>query len=441
MELTETNLEALDLNQQGMALAQAGNFQVAMEKYRKAIEIDPMTVDSYKNIGDLFLQTEEYKEAKNFYKKALLIQKRGDLYFQYGNACFMNDEPHEGLEYYNLAISSGFDSDEMFFFMGMAYEHMNDDRMALRYFQKALHKNPSRPDYKVKKITTMIKLNMLDDAGKAVDDLILNDPELYDGYHMKTAILLEQKDYKTAVEFSKMACEKFPEDADLLYDYANASALSGKVEETLKIIDTAKRLKYFEEARAKFVLLEAQVYAEQGNVDQAIEKCKQCLAMEQEGEFFAETRFMLINLALTLPDYQTALEHAQHIIDANIQDSFYYAALYFRPHCLSKMGRKEEADKHYKDAVSMYRLITISNPEAFDAYLYRAICLRDMEKYDEAIELLDFIENLNTEIAEIYTIKADIYKLTGKESLMKESLEKAYAIKPQLKGALKERGE
>ena len=38
----------------------------------------------------------------------------------------------------------------MFFFMGMAYEHMNDDAMALRYIQKAIAKNPSRLDYKVK---------------------------------------------------------------------------------------------------------------------------------------------------------------------------------------------------------------------------------------------------------------------------------------------------
>jgi tetratricopeptide (TPR) repeat protein len=83
---------------------------------------------------------------------------------KYGNACFLNDEPHEGLEYYNLALSAGFDSDEMFFFMGMAYEHMNDDQMALRYVQKAISKNPSRPDYKVKKISILLRLDMIDEA-------------------------------------------------------------------------------------------------------------------------------------------------------------------------------------------------------------------------------------------------------------------------------------
>lgn len=189
----ENTLQAKDLDQQGVALFRAGNVEAALEKYQQAMDIEPMLADSYRNMGDLYLATEKYQDAKNYYKKALLIEKNGEIYFQYGNACFLNDEPHEGLEYYNLALSAGFDSDEMFFFMGMAYEHMNDDAMALRYIQKAIAKNPSRPDYKVKKISVLLRMNMMEEAKEAVEELLRNDPELYDGYHMKTAILLEEK--------------------------------------------------------------------------------------------------------------------------------------------------------------------------------------------------------------------------------------------------------
>lgn len=440
METTEMNLEALDLNQQGVLLAKLGNIQMAVDKYQRAIDIDPMLIDSYKNLGDLYLRTEDYQQAKNYYKKALLIEKRGDLYFQYGNACFMNDESHEGLEYYNLALASGFDSDEMLFFMGMAYEHMNDDRMALRYFQKALIKNPSRPDYKVKKISTLLKLNMLEEAKKAVDELLLNDPELYDGYHMKIAILADEKKYEEAEKFAEMASGKFPEDGDLLYDYANVLALNNKFEKAFKVIENAKKMKYFENLKAKFTLLEAEIYAEQENIEYSIEKCKECIDMERNGEVFSATRFMLMNLSIYINDYPCALEQTEKIIEANNQDSYYCAALYFRPFCYFKMERGE-ADKYYNEAISMYRLLTIKNPDFFEAYLYRAMCLKDIKKYDEAVEILEFIENLNNEIAEIYTIKADVYKLMGNEALMKEALEKAYELKPELKEAFKEAGE
>ncbi len=441
MDLNETSLNAKDLNQQGIMLLKAGNVDAALEKYNKAIDIEPMLSDSYKNLGDLYLRTGNYQDSKNYYKKALLIEKEGSVYYQYGNACFMNDEPHEGLEYYNLALTAGYDNDEMLFFMGMAYEHMNDDNMALRYIQKAISKNPSRPDYKVKKVSVLLRLNMIEEAKTAVDELLLNDPELFDGYHMKTAILIEQKNYPEAILFSKNAAERFPEDADLMYDYANATALSGAFDEALKIVERAKKLKYFEDSKAEFALLEAEINAELGHMDLAIEKCDECISLETKDDFFADARFMRINLALTIPDFENALNHAVKLIERDEHNSYYFAALYFRPYCLNKLKRKEEADKYFKEAISLYRMATLQNPEAFDAYLYRAMCLRDTAQYNEALELLEFMEDLSSEIAEVYTIRADIYKLTGKESLMKEELEKAFQLKPELKVIFSEGGE
>ena len=443
MEINEITLQAKDLNQQGVILTKAGSVDAAIEKFNKALELDPMLVDTYKNFGDLYLHIGRYTEAKNYYKKALLIEKNGEIYFQFGNACFLNDEPHEGLENYNLALSAGYDSDEMFFFMGLAYEHLNDDKMALRYVQKALIKNPSRPDYKVKKINILLRLSMMEEAMDAVDDLILNDPELYDGYHMKTNLLLEEKQFEAAIACAKVATDKFPEDADLMFDLANATALAGKYEEAKKIVNNAKAMKYYEDTKAKFALLGAQISAEMGDIDSAMQGCDECIALEKEDDFFAEARFMKINLSLTKPDFESALEQAQTVINRGEHNSYYYAALYYRPFCQKKMGNEEDADKNYKEAVSLYRLSTLEDPGAVDAYLYRTMCLKDMEKYDDALELLEFIENLSDQIAEVHTLRADIYNLTDRAGLAKEELEKAYAIKPELRDILelKEGGE
>ncbi len=441
MEMNETSMKALDLNQQGVTLLKAGNVKEATEKYNQAINVDPMVMDSYKNLGDLYLLTGEYQEAKNYYKKALLIEKSGVVYFQYGNACFMNDEPHEGLEYYNLALSAGYDSDEMFFFMGMAYEHMNDDQMALRYTQKAILKNPSRPDYKVRKVNLLLKMNMIEDAEETVEELLLNDPELYDGYHMKTAILLDKKDYEQAVAFAKSASERFPDDPDLFLDYARATALTGNYDEAIQLIENAKEMKYFESARPGFMLLEAELSAENGNIKAAIEKCKECLSLDvDDNDFNEQVRFMLINLALTVPDFELALDQTGALLEPNSKSSYYFAALYYRPFCLRQLQREEEAEHYYGEAISLYRLATLSNPDAFDAYLYRAMCLRDTEQYEDALELLDFMETLNDEIAEVHTVRADVYKLLGKDILAEEELEKAFDLKPELRLTLSESG-
>lgn len=441
----EMGMQVRDLNQQGKVLLKAGHVQAAREKFEKAISKDPMAADNYKNMGSLHMLTEEYQEAKNCYKKALLIEKSGETYFRCGNACFMNDEPQEGLDYYNRALSAGYDSDEMLFLMGLAYEHLNDDRMALRYVQKALGKNPSSPDYKVKKIGILLRTGMTDDAAKEIEDLILNDPELYDGYHMKTSLLIQEKKFEEAAEFSKKAAEKFPEDADLLYDYVLSVTMCGRYEEATDLVRQAERLKYFDEnARQRFSLLEAEILAETGDIDRAIEKCLECIDLERKMQtpFNGQLRFMLINLYLTKPDFGEALLWSEELADqgdAGNRDSFYFAALYFRPYCLKNLDREEEAEKRYREAVSLYRLASLENPEVPETYLYRAMCLKDLKQYDEALEMLDFLEQLSDGgIAEIYTIRADICKLTGKDVLAEQELEKAYKLKPQLRDLMYE---
>ncbi|MBQ8210274.1 MAG: tetratricopeptide repeat protein [Clostridia bacterium] len=433
MEMNEIRLEAQDLNQQGAILLKSGNLEAAKTKFDKAIEIDPMLMDSYKNYGDLYMALQEYQNAKNSYKKAMLIEKNGLLHFLYGNACFMNDELHEGFESYNLAINEGYDSDEMMFFMGMAYEHMNDDNMALRYFQKACIKNPSRPDYLIKKIKTLIRLGMLDNANESTEELLAKAPEMFDGYHIKTMLLLHKKDYESAIVFAKAASEKFPEDADLLYDYAKSLSLAKKLDDAIKVIEHAKALKYFVDAERSFTLLEGQIFAECNNFEKAVTCCEKCIELEDEVTFDGEARFMLMNLYLAEPNYEKALEQSMEIVKRNVEDLYYYAALYYKPFCTKQLGDTDAARALFKEANSIYRLATLKNPAAIDVYLYRALCMKELEEYDKALDLLDFIDGLSTEIAEVHVIRSDIYSIQGRKSLADEELQKAYRIKPELK--------
>lgn len=438
METNELRLEAKDLNQQGAVLLKAGNITAAKEKFDKAIELDPMLMDSYKNYGDLYMATKEYKEAKTFYKKALLIEKSGFLYFLYGNACFMNDEVHEGLENYNLAISAGYDDDDMMFFMGMAYEHLNDDTMALRYFQKACIKNPSRPDYLIKKISTMIRMDMIDSAEEGIEELIKNSPELYDGYHMKTQLLIQKGELEEATKFAKVACDRFPEDADLMYDYVKCVALSGDLDTADKLLKTAKQMKYFEGSKRDFLILEAQLAAEKNDMERAINACKESISLETDEIYESEGRFMLMSFYIAQKNYEDGLNVAQEMIRKHSKDPYYYAALYYRPFCLKQMGKIEEAKSYYKEANSLYRMATLENPAAIDIYLYRVMCLKDLEDYDKALELSEFICGINERIAEVYTLRADIYRALGKSAQAKEEMEKAYKLKPDLKNYYEE---
>lgn len=441
MDSNELRLEALDLNQQAALLIKAGNLDKAAEKLNKAIECDPMVVENYRNYGDLCMAKADYKEAKNYYKKAILIDKQGVFYFLYGNACFMMDDVHEGLEYYNLAIDAGFDDAEMMFFMGMAYEHLNDDQLALRYYQKACIKNPSRPDYLVRRIATLVRLNEINKADMYTDELIATCPEMFEGYHIKTTLLIEKGEIEKAIEFAKTASEKFPEDTDLYYDYAKTVALSGDSVKAQKLIDSAKRMQYFENSKRDFILLEAQLAADAHNIPKAIDSCLDCIALETEENFENEARFMLMNLYLAEPAFDKSFEMAKQLVEKKLEDDYYYAAMYYQPFCLKQMGKTEEAAKLFKDGNSIYRIVTLQRPEAIDIYIYRAMTLKELEEYDKALELCDFILSLSNEVAEVYALKADIYDAMGRKTHADEERNKAYSIKPELKPTLNGEGD
>lgn len=63
MDANELLLEAQDINQQASMLIKAGNLDAAKVKLDKAIEIEPMLVDSYRNYGDLCMAASMYKET------------------------------------------------------------------------------------------------------------------------------------------------------------------------------------------------------------------------------------------------------------------------------------------------------------------------------------------------------------------------------------------
>ena len=429
--MQESHEIALDLANQAELLIKTGKYDEAQKKLDEAIAADPMTIECYKNYGDLHIARKQYADAKNYYKKALLIEKQGYLYYLYGNACFLNNEEHEGLENYNLAVSNGYDNDNMLFFLGMAYEHMNDDQNAIRYYQKAQLKNPSRPDYQVKKIHALVRTGEVEQALKSADELIENTPELFDGYHLKNQILLGLKRLDEALEASKKATEKFPEDVDLLYDYVRVMASMENYDKALEIIEQAKQMKYFESAKRDFMMLEAKIAATKGDIDKAIECCDSCIMLEQEDSFEAEARFTKMNLIMLKKDYQTVLDLAEVFVKKNNADSFYFASLYYRAFCTKQLGG--DADALYKEAISILRAASLYKPNAMETYIYRSMALKDIGQYDKALEMLDLVENLGLEIAEVHTIRAEIYAIQGNELLQNKELEEAYRIKPELK--------
>lgn len=432
MDASELTLEAKDLNQQAFILLRAGHVEQAIEKLEQAIDLDPMVMDSYKNYGELYMHIEDYTKALAMFKKALLIEKSGELYFACGNACFMNQDPQRGLEYYNLALGAGYDTDDVLFFMGLAYEHTGDSAMALRYFQKACVKSPARFEFHVKKIRVLIGLSMFEEATVALDTLQKVAPELYESYHLRVHLLTRMGHMEEATQVALSATQRFPEDAALMLDYVRCLALEGKYDLAQQNLEQGKKLKYFEHVKTDFLRLEGQLAAERGEFDHAIACVEECITQTPPDGFDSESHFLLVNLQMAQRNFQAVFDYASKLVERKLGNDHYYAALYYRALSAKELGR-EDAPQLYKNAIFIYRGRTLDKPDAIDLYIYRCMCLKDTEQYEKGLDLLEFVEHLTNKVAELYALRAEIYRLMGRTALVEPELEKAFALKPQLR--------
>jgi len=96
----------------GLSYNQSGYLQKAEEEYKHAIYLDPEFWQAYNDLASLYIYQNEYEKAIETWKKAIDL----DLKFK---------EKHIFLYY-----------------IGMAYQRMNDPETAYEYFQKALKEAP-----------------------------------------------------------------------------------------------------------------------------------------------------------------------------------------------------------------------------------------------------------------------------------------------------------
>ncbi len=79
--------------------------------------------------------------------------------------------------------------------------------------------------------------------------------------------------------------EGFPEDADLRYDYIKALAMKKEFKTALTLLDQASQMKYYEDSKHQFLLLKAEILAEDNQYEAALEVCNSCIEMET-ADFF-----------------------------------------------------------------------------------------------------------------------------------------------------------
>ena len=402
---------AQEYNQQGLVLYARDKYDEAKTYFEKAIAEDPRFIDSYINMAQIFIVTDAFDDAKKWLNKALLLDKKCAVaYFHLGNIELLLNNTVEARTHYTKAVSLGYDNIQIYINLALDAEERDDVETALSYYNRVIASDKFNAIAKVRKAQLLVALKRYPEALKVCDSLIELNPDVFEGYHYKFAILCDYKKYEEADAVLNRAITLFPEDDALLYDKARLCHAQGKLEDALEIIDN--KLTLNEENRTSLIAFKAEILLALGRNDDALAILLEEYGLSKDGEIV----FLINSIYIAKQNYEEVLHYSQEIIDNSEIDNYYYAALYYHAVALSKLGKKQEADAEYENAQKFFRAACSRNPGQLQLYFYRAMCYEELAQYEKALEMTDYLLNVDENLHEARLIRMKAYQGLGRNS-------------------------
>ncbi len=135
--------EAKRLNNAGVMAYHNGQYERALEQFKKAIEIDPSFTEAYNNLGLTYTETNDETRATEAFRKA--IELSPDLAATYNNLGYVFyrlGSYQEAVEMYNESIGRNKDSGSAYTNLGNAYYKLDRIEEAVDAWKKALEIDP-----------------------------------------------------------------------------------------------------------------------------------------------------------------------------------------------------------------------------------------------------------------------------------------------------------
>ena len=412
--------EALEYLNQAKFFLGAEQYEDGIESINKAIALDRMNAELYIYKSIFLANLEKFDEAVAELNNALKVDRKcAEAYFHLGNMALLQNDKNVGIENYNKAIAFGYDDPQIYYNLGMMYEEDGDDELALRNYSKAILKDPLRVDARVRKAQIYIANEKYPEALETLNELILADPDLFEGYHLKSILLAEMGQLDEAAKVIDEAVSLFPKDPAFLIDKVNLYVMNNEIDKARETIFSLQQGYELDLLQKRQIELEkSRIYALDAdieNVEASLLQAKKYSKEYSEDDIDPEATFLLVSTSIELKKYDEAISFCKELID-NEDLQYSIPAYYMMPYAYAQKGEDEKAKEIYRDSVSKLRAITLRDPEIADGYFFRVLCLKELGEFEKANELCDYLLKVDANSAQFHSLKAEVLYAAGREN-------------------------
>ena len=412
-------INALEYFNQAKFFLGSEQYEDGIESINKAINIDRMNTEFYIYKSIFLANLERYEEAIDELNNALKVDRKcAEAYFHLGNMAFLKNDKNTGIENYNKAIAFGYDDAQIYYNLGMMYEEDDNDELAIRNYSKAIIKDPLRIDARVRKAQIYIANKKYPEALEALNELILADPDLFEGYHLKSILLAEMGRLEEAAKVIDEAVSLFPKDPAFAIDKINLFVINNEIDKAREVIAKLQQDYELDLLQKRQIELEkSRIYALDAdieNVESSLLQAKQYSKEYNDEDIDPETTFLLVSTYIELKKYDNAIKFCDELIKSDMLQ-YSIPAYYMKPYACAQKGEDEKAIELYKESVSKLRAITLNNPEIADGYFFRVLCLKELKEFDKANELCDYLLKVDQNSAQFHNLKAEVLYAAGRE--------------------------
>ena len=365
----------------GLIAHNKNDSQTAINLFRKAISINPFSIDYYVNLGTIYKQLGRLRDALECYQTALQLQ------------------PDNAETYNNL---------------GNIYKEQGRMELAKEAFEKAISIKPGFSRALNNIGLTFQSDNHLDDAEKYYRKALNAEPEYVEAHNNLGNVLMATGKPEEATECFQTALKLSPNYLQAHFNLGNLYASRGNFKDAETYYRNSLNIKqdFFD---ALFNL--GRILHRYGNLEEALELLLKAQTLRpQSPAIYHQTGQVLYDLNRhneAIDSYNKAIRLKPDFADA------YY-----------NQGNAYYGVRRYQDAVTAFQKAIELKPQFSEAYNNLGNVYTEMGKIDDGESALRKALELRPEYDAAYNNLGNIYKQRGKSKEAIECYNKALSITP-----------